>query len=112
MTYYDSTNANLKYSKYDGSFWSPAVPIAETGGVGTYSSLAIDSNDNPHVTYYDSTNKNIKYTKYDGSWSTAVSIDETVSGMDFSLAIDSKDNLHVTYYDSSNADLKYGYFPK
>ena len=69
--------------------------------VGSYSSLAIDSNDNLHVTYYDNTNDNLEYMTYDGSsWSTPVSLDSTDNvGEDSSLAIDSNDNLHVTYHD-------------
>ncbi len=60
ISYYDSTNTNLKYAYYDGSAWHTENGDW-TAAVGQYTSLALDSADHPHISYYDGTNDNLKY---------------------------------------------------
>ena len=63
-------------SENGAQVWSAPVSLDSTDVVGSYSSLAIDSNDDLHVTYHDETNGNLEYVTHDGSsWSTPVSID-------------------------------------
>ena len=103
---------NLEYMTYDGSSWSTPISLDSRSGVGSKSSLAIDSNDNLHVTYRDYPNASLEYMTYDGSsWSTPISLDSNSYADDYigapSLAIDSDDRLHVTYYDRLSAGLEY-----
>jgi hypothetical protein len=103
---------NLEYMTYDGSSWSTPISLDRRSGVGSQSSLAIDSNDNLHVTYRDYPNASLEYMTYDGSsWSTPISLDSNSDADDYilapSLAIDSDDRLHVTYYDRLSASLEY-----
>ena len=64
--------------------------------VGCDSSIAMDSDDHPHIAYYDRHWENLKYAQWTGtSWSI-----ETVHASAYvddysSLALDSLDNAHI-----------------
>ena len=62
ITYYDSTNDDLKYASWTGSSWVIQT-VDSTGDVGVDSSLALDSSDNPHISYHDFTNWDLKYAR-------------------------------------------------
>ncbi len=65
ISYYDGTNGDLKYAKWDGNVWNIET-VDSAGSVGWYTSLVLDSDDNPHISYYDGTNANPKYAKWPG----------------------------------------------
>ncbi len=78
--------------------------------VGRYSSIALDSNGNPHITYYDGTYQDLKYAHHDGTWHI-----ETVDaagdvGEYSSIALDSGDNPHISYRDQTDLALNYAYY--
>ncbi|MFH0975867.1 MAG: hypothetical protein V1874_08810 [Spirochaetota bacterium] len=81
--------------------------------VGEYSSIALDSNDNPHISYYyhnnNYSNGNLKYARWTGSTWSISTIDTGVNlGLYTSIAIDNNNRPHISYLDaSSNRDLKY-----
>jgi hypothetical protein len=74
--------------------------------VGAWNSLALDSNDNPHISYRDSLNGDLKYAHWDGSvWVLQTADALGNAGECTSLALDSNDNPHISYY--ANSNLRY-----
>jgi len=104
-------SGSLKYAYYDGTKWNISVIDSGSGIVGMYTSIALDSNDNPHISYFDSSNKDLKYAYYDGTkWNISI-VDSTGDvGWFTSIAIDSNDHPHISYYDMTNGDLRYALF--
>lgn len=95
ISYYDESNADLKYAYFDGSVWHVQT-VDDTGDVGWYSSLALDESGLPHISYLDSWNYLLKYAYFDGStWHV-----ETVGAADStatSLVLDSLGRPHIAY---------------
>ena len=121
ISYYDIMDQQLMYNQFfdtngDGLISSSEIStptVVDTNGtVGSFSALALDSNDNPHISYYDSTNKNLKYAFYDGTWNVSTldmgSPTSDDVGECTSIAVDSKDEIHIAYYYHSNSALNYG----
>jgi hypothetical protein len=116
ISYFDSANGDLKYAKctresdcmvYNN--WDREAAHQDTSAsVGYYTSIAVDSNGNPHISYYDDTNGDLKY-----AWSTGcmwcIEIVDHVGdvGKYSSIAVDSNDDPHISYYDDTNNHLKY-----
>ena len=104
---------SLQYASWDGSKWK--IEIVDPGrfgsadsmiSIGWYSSLVIDSNDNPHISYYHKTNGDLKYAVWNGSGWDVQTVDSIGDvGSDTSLTLDSKGYPHISY--SGDAGLKY-----
>jgi len=68
-------------------------------------SLALDSNDYPHIAYGG---EHLYYAWYDGAAWTLEFVDNSPGvGLYTSLALDSNDRPHISYYDTTNFTLKY-----
>ena len=109
IAYYDDYWKDLKYalSSDGGSTWS--IGPVDTGfgqSVGKFCSLALDSNNRPHISYFDETNTYLRYARWNGTnWEIAAMAAN--AGGPTSIAIDSKDNPHISYFDYNFANLKY-----
>ncbi len=107
ISYYDSTDRDLKYAKWTGSAWSIQT-VDWTGYVGTDTSIALDSSGNPHISYYDAIDGTLKYAKWNGIEWNIQTVDSAGNVGSFtSIALDSSGKPHISYYDQNKADLKY-----
>jgi parallel beta-helix repeat protein len=103
----------LKYAKSSRSIWDIEIldwhsEIVDSSGGGSFCSLALDSNDNPHISYYEDSNKDLRYAKWFGSnWDIRIVDSSGDVGVYSSLALDSSDKAHISYLDNLNIDLKY-----
>lgn len=90
------------------------IPSAPgNGGVGMYSSIAVDSYGNPHIAYYDAVTQKLKYASYTGvAWTieyvrqTSTSYDE---GKYVSLAFDRLNRPHLSFLEDDHDNLRYAY---
>ena len=95
-----------------GSEWE--IVTVDSDGLGGiseaywFTSLSLDSNDNPHISYHDKAMEDLKYARSNGTAWNIETVDSSTSvGNYLSLALDSNDYPHISYPDSLNHDLKY-----
>jgi hypothetical protein len=113
----------LMYTKWNGSDWTYAdgttagKEVVDSGCNSLFNSIAVDSNNRPHIAYYDQSNAYLKYTRWkDGAWRHADGITVSTETVDNSgstgnytrMALDGSDQPHIVYYDWSGSDhVKY-----
>lgn len=100
---------NLRYADYNGS-WNPLRVHHSTAKLGQFTSLAMDTNDYPHISYYHADNGQLRYLYHNGSawqWGLGV-VDSGGVGADTSLALDANDRPHISYV--GNGDLLYAHY--
>jgi len=104
----------LEYLRWTGSGWVTQTVDMQTdiGSYSLYTSLALDSLDNPHISYqgsaslWDVSKGDLKYARWTGSkWVTQIVDSEGAVGQYTSLALDSDGNPHISYYDATNGSL-------
>lgn len=107
FAFYDTTDSDLKYAKYDNGVWY-TLTIDASGTVGQGTAIALDASKRPHICYYDGTNGNLKYATYaSGMWQTSVIESAGTVGRFPSMAFNAAGNPCVAYYDVTNGNLKY-----
>ena len=99
ISYYDTTNHDLKDARWTGSAWAIET-VDSSGDVGECTSLALDAGGNPQISYCDRTNSDLKYARWTGlSW-VIQSVDNV--GIEWvsytSLALDAYGRPHISYY--------------
>jgi hypothetical protein len=117
ISYYDTTNGNLKFITSDtkGNSWDAAIAIDSTGDVGQYTSLDTGlhtdgSTEKIGISYYDVTNGNLKFaysTNYGSSFSSVTTIDSSADNVgQYSSLGFYNSKAYVAYYDATNGDVK------
>jgi hypothetical protein len=107
----------VKYAYFDGAGWR--ITKVETGDLGQYCDIAIDSEGHPHISYnrlfdWITCRGQLKYAYYDGSrWHTEVVDDSGYAGLHTSIALDSRDRPHIAHRENLadfNGSLKHSYY--
>ena len=77
---------------------------------GEYASIAIDSNDRPHISYIDYSNSKLKYTNHIGyQWQTEIVDSVGAESNTTNLELDANDRPHITYCTGEVHDLSLKY---
>jgi hypothetical protein len=88
------------YASWTSSNWDiQAVNVDPADTLNGFSSLVLDSNDNPHISYTDFSSKKLKYASNIGSGWKSQTIDSGTAST--SLALDSSGKPHVVYQNLS-----------
>ena len=107
----DSTSTALYYISGEVATDTYKVTVVDAAGdVGWWTSIAVDSNNLPHISYYDKTNLRLKYAykTMAGTWAIEV-VDSGNVGLTTSIKLDKQNRPHIAYYDAGNLNLKYVY---
>ncbi len=94
--------------------------VDNDGSVGTYASLAIDSDDRLHISYFDRSNGALRYAagtytpgasiRGAGNWAWDTRLlddpDGEIVGQHTSIAVDGSGAVYIAYYDETNGNLK------
>ena len=107
----DSTSTALYYISGEVATDTYKVAVVDAAGdVGWWTSIAVDSNNLPHISYYDKTNLRLKYAykTMAGTWAIEV-VDSGNVGLTTSIKLDKQNRPHIAYYDAGNLNLKYAY---
>ncbi|UCC79340.1 MAG: hypothetical protein JSW64_13875, partial [Candidatus Zixiibacteriota bacterium] len=86
------------HSDVYSSVWQREAADSTGTDKGEYCSLALDSQDYPHIAYYDTDFEDLRYAYFDGSeW--AIDIVDSIgnAGIYCSIALDSQDRPHISY---------------
>lgn len=96
----------IKYAVWNGSSWTKST----TGINGHWVSLALDSDDNPHIAFHSDEEMRVYYAKKlsSGSWEDEIVDSETSVESDPRLSLDSSGNPHIMYRgEDDNGTIKY-----
>ncbi len=103
---YAFPNGKLQYASWNGTGWT--IERVDTRSIAVhYLSLALDSDDRPHIAYYG--NASLNYASWTGqAWALETVDASGNTGLYARLALDAQDVPHVAYRDFVARDLRYG----
>ena len=106
ISYLDNSNLTnyvLRHAFLDGRTWR--TEVVDSGDVGWYSSMKIDSLGHIHISYHaDKPEPSLKYAFFDGTTWSSDTIE--VGGYSTSVAVDENNRPHISHITGAN-ELKY-----
>jgi hypothetical protein len=114
ISYYDSTNGDLKVAKCANATCTGTATITivdSTGSAGHDTSITIGTDGLPVISYYDVANGDLKVAKCANaacSGTSTISIVDSTGQVGYytSITIGTDGMPVISYYDSTNGDLK------
>ena len=111
IAYYSLIGQNIKYAFWNGAAWT-VQNVDTIGKVDSESfrsvSIAVDSQNRPHISYFHEAAHHLKYANWDGAvWQTQWVDTQEVRGKVSSLALDANDYARIAYRDDTNDRLRY-----
>ncbi len=98
----------LGYAAYDGVSWSVET-IAADPAAGSWSSLALDASDNPHIAYSVSS-AGLRYITYASAWSAPEAVDTgALAGSNLRLALDPAGRPRIVFFDGAVNGVRLAY---
>jgi hypothetical protein len=97
-------NNDLRYASHDGTEW--AIETVDSDGC-LYTSLAIDTLDEPHISYFSGASDLMYAHHYGGSWHVQTVQFQGTLGEHSALALDEARLPHIVYWDRTNKAVKY-----
>ena len=88
----------LMYATKSGGTWDTAYVDADGDVDGRWNSIAVDSNNVPHISYFDETNEDLRYATLTGAVWNNILIDSQAYRPN-SIAIGPNDYPQIGYYD-------------
>ena len=86
------------FSIVSAQVWQREAPDTTGSYNGYYCSLALDSEDNPHIAYYNEDFRDLYYASFsDGRWTVEIVDSIGDAGMECSLVLDAQDRPHISY---------------
>lgn len=111
VSYFDETNADLKFARRISGFWSTAI-VDSAGSVGWDTSIALNASNNPRISYYDITNQDLKFGFSNGGAWTVSTLESSGNVGEYShLVYDNSNNPHIVYYDRTNSRIRWAKGP-
>jgi hypothetical protein len=116
LAYPQPDEGNCGYEYWEDDWQCDTIDVGD--GIGRYASLALDSQDRPHIAYYHAVNGELWYaTSVNGTncgpedtWS-CYAVSGSGAGEDVgryaSMYIDASDRFHIAYYDAESEKLMY-----
>ncbi len=107
ISYYDTTNGDLKYARQTLNGWTIET-VDVTGNVGTYTSIALNESGQPRICYRDETQQRLKFAAWNGtSWEIETIPTVGPAGSFSSLKLARDGTPRVAFMDEANGDLLY-----
>jgi len=109
---------DLMYARRKGNGTWEACTVDSEARVGSFSSIALETNGRPHISYLDFSNHNLKHAWLPdpkrcndaigvSDWQSENVATNGMSGWYSSIAIDGDNRIHISYYEASGGSLYY-----
>lgn len=98
---------DLRYAVKQGGVWQTSAPLTQSAP-GYYSSLALDTHNDPHMSFADESQTSIRYIWWDGTaWRDSFVARSVPLSGSASLKLDQHDHPHIAYCDDAHSTIKY-----